>query len=118
MRTLPDALAAGLASGVTTLARCWRLARRDGLVRGFTDHDGDLAFGGTVYAAAAGLEAGDSETQLGFAVGGGEVSGALVAAGLAEEDLAAGRWDGAAVEVWLVDWQDVEIGRASCRERV
>lgn len=108
MRTLPNALAAGLASGVTTLARCWRLARRDGLVRGFTDHDGDLAFGGTVYAAAAGLEAGDSETQLGFAVGGGEVSGALVAAGLAEEDLAAGRWDGAAVEVWLVDWQDVD----------
>lgn len=108
MRSLPDALATGLAGGVTTLARCWRLARRDGLVRGFTDHDGDLAFGGTVYTAATGLEAGDSETQLGFAVGGGEVAGALVAAGFAEEDLAAGRWDGAAVEVWLVDWQEVD----------
>ncbi|MCP8937778.1 DUF2163 domain-containing protein [Alsobacter sp. SYSU M60028] len=106
MRDLPEGLAAALAGGATTLARCWRLARRDGLTLGFTDHDRDIAFGGLVHAAGTGLEAADLQSELGFAVGGGEVSGALSAPGLAEADLAAGRWDDAAVELWLVDWEN------------
>ena len=40
-----------LADGATTLARCWKLTRRDGVTQGFTDHDRDLSFGGVVYAA-------------------------------------------------------------------
>jgi uncharacterized phage protein (TIGR02218 family) len=106
MRDLPETLAAKLAAGATTLARCWRLIRRDGTVQGFTEHDRDIAFGGVVHQAASGLEAADMESRLGFAVSGGEIAGALVSAGLTEEDLAAGRCDGATVEVWLVDWSD------------
>lgn len=108
MRILPPGLAAHLAEGATTLARCWRLTRRDGAVLGFTDHDRDLAFGGTVFAARTGLEAAEATTEAGFAVGGGEVSGALVSAGITEDDIAAGLYDGAAVETWLVDWSAVE----------
>ena len=35
---------AHLATGLTTLARCWRVVRTDGETLGFTDHDLDLAF--------------------------------------------------------------------------
>lgn len=108
MRQIPSNLAASLAGETTTLARCWRLSRLDGTVLGFTDHDRDLAFGGTTYAARSGLDAAETTSELGFAVGGGEVAGALVAAFLTETDLAAGRFDGATVETWLVDWSDVE----------
>ena len=104
MRQLPAALAAHLAEGVTTLCRCWRLVRRDGTALGFTDHDRDLAFDGTVFAARSGLEAAEASTELGFAVGGGEVAGALVSAGITESDIAAGLYDDAAVETWLVNW--------------
>lgn len=104
MRDLPTDLAAHLAGGATTLCHCWSLARRDGVVLGFTDHDRDLAFGGLTYAARTGLEAAEASAELGFAVGGGEVAGALTAAGLAEADIAGGLYDGAAVETWLVDW--------------
>jgi uncharacterized phage protein (TIGR02218 family) len=106
MRTLPPGFAERLASGATTLARCWKLIRPDGLVMGFTDHDRSLSFDGVSFAAGTGLEAADTQAELGFAVGGGEVSGALSAASLTEADLAAGRYDDAAIEVWLVDWED------------
>ena len=80
MRTIPSALADHLDGGVTTLARCWKLTRRDGATFGFTDHDRDLAFAGTTFEARTGLEAAEASAELGFAVGGGEVSGALVSA--------------------------------------
>ena len=45
-RSIPSALQANNDSGVTTLARCWTVTLRDGVVLGFTDHDSDLAVGG------------------------------------------------------------------------
>ena len=106
MRTIPPGLAAHLERGATTLCHCWKLLRRDGAAFGFTDHDRDLAFGGTTFAARTGLEAAEATAELGFAVGGGEVSGALVSAGITEDDLAAGLFDDATVETWLVNWAD------------
>ncbi len=104
MKTIPPSLATHLGGGATTLCRCWRLTRRDGAVAGFTDHDRDLAFEGTAFAARTGLEAAEAGAELGFAVGGGEVAGALVSAGLSEDDIAAGLYDDATVETWLVNW--------------
>ena len=106
MRAIPEALATHLAQGVTTLCRCWSLTRRDGVVLGFTDHDANLVFEGVTFAAATGLEAAETAAELGFAIGGGEVSGALAAIGLNEADLARGLYDDARVAVWLVNWAD------------
>lgn len=106
MRTLSPALAAHVAGEATTLCRCWSLTRRDGAVLGFTDHDRDLAFDGILFRANAGLEAAETSAELGFAVGGGEVLGALGAAGLNEEDLSRGVYDDARVALWLVNWVD------------
>lgn len=106
MRDLPPAFAAHLAGGVTTLCRCWALRRRDGTALGFTDHDRDLSFAGIVFAARSGLEAAEASAELGFAVSGGDVAGALTALGLTEPDIAGGLYDGAGVETWLVDWTE------------
>ena len=80
MRVLSPQFAAALQGGATTLCHCWRLRPRQGAALGFTDHDRDLAFDNTTFSAATGLEASALEAKLGFAVGGGEVSGALVSA--------------------------------------
>ena len=106
MRAISAGLLAHLASGATTLCHCWRVVRRDGLVLGFTDHDLDLAIAGTLYAARTGLDAAQAETSLGFAVGGTEIAGAFVAQMLVEADLGNGLYDGATVEIWLVNWAD------------
>ena len=106
MRTLPPGLAAHLEGGATTLCHAWRLVRRDGAAFGFTDHDRDLVISGATFAARTGLDAAEATQNLGFAVGGGEVSGALVSAGITEDDLAAGLYDDASVETWLVNWSN------------
>ena len=104
MRDISEAFAAHLAGGVTTLCRCWTLTRRDGARLGFTDHDRDLVLGALACAARTGLEAAEASAELGFAVSGGDVAGALTALGLTEADIAGGLYDGATVETWLVDW--------------
>ena len=107
MRAIDPGLLAHLAGGATTLCHCWRVVRRDSAVLGFTDHDADLNVSGTTYAARTGVEGAHAEAALGFAVGGSEISGAFVGAMLNEGDLGSGRYDGATVETWLVNWGDV-----------
>ena len=93
-----------LETGITTVARCWRLTRADGVVMGFTDHDRDLAFDGVTFRADSGLSARAVERSAGLAVDNAEALGALVDAGLTEADIMAGLYDGAAVELWEVNW--------------
>lgn len=109
MRPLPAALRASLATGVTTLARCWVLTRRDGVTLGFTEHDRDLIVDGVTCRAATGIAGTEVVARLGFAADAHEVHGALSDDTLAEMDLAAGRWDDAAVTLWLVDWSNPAV---------
>ena len=96
-----------LDSGTTTLARCWQIARRDGMVLGFTDHDLDLSFAGTLFKAGTGLTAQTLEQATGLSVDNSEAIGALSDAAITETDIAAGRFDGAQVSTWMVNWADV-----------
>lgn len=104
MKTLPEGLQAHLDSGATTLCWCWRLTRRDGARLGFTDHDRDLAFDGTTFEAAVGFTASEIRDTVGLSVDDLEVETALVSDRLSEDDLAAGLYDDAQVEIFRVNW--------------
>ncbi len=106
MRVLQPALKAHIDTGATTLCRCWRVTRRDGTVLGFTEHDADLTVDGTRFLAASGFSASEAETALGLAAPNGEVAGAFSSEAIADSDLERGRYDGARVEVLLVNWAD------------
>lgn len=107
MRTIPPGLAAHLATGATTLCHCWRIVRGDGVVLGFTDHDEDLLFGGTQFRAGS-FEGTEIEQRFGLAATGSELHGALSDDAISENDLVAGKYDAARVELYLVDWSNVE----------
>ena len=109
MRNIPAALQARLDSGVTTLCRCWLITRNDGIVQGFTDHDEDVALDAVTCRAGTGLVGSEATQKLGMAVDGSEISGALTDDSLSENDLAAGRYDAATVEIWLVDWSEPSL---------
>lgn len=109
MRDIPTALQAKLDSGVTTLCHCWKLARRDDVVQGFTDHDDDLVIDGVTYRAGTGFTSSEASSRFDLSVDGAEIAGALSDDALKESDLAAGRYDAARVETWLVDWSDVSL---------
>ena len=107
MRTLDIGLAAHVAQSETTLATCWKLVSGDGVVLGFTDHDRVLSFGGVDFAPAHGLDGGEVPARLGAQVETSEVLGVLSADDITEDDILLGRYDGAAVETWRVNWADV-----------
>jgi uncharacterized phage protein (TIGR02218 family) len=106
MRVIPTALQDKLDAGITTLCRCWRIVRRDGVVLGFTDHDQDVPLGALTCRAGTGLSGSEATAQLGLAVAGSEIAGALSDDALSEADLAAGRYDAATIELFLVDWSE------------
>lgn len=97
-----------LERGLTSLAFCWRVERRDGICLGFTSHDRDLAIGGLVYRATPGMLPSAISVSDGFDASALDVSGALSGDAISEADLTAGRWDRAAVRLFLVDWEDPE----------
>ncbi|HET9511630.1 MAG TPA: DUF2163 domain-containing protein [Sphingomonas sp.] len=93
---------------LTTLALCWWIARRDGVAIGLTAHDRDLTIDGNVYRAAPGMtpsairrrDPGQADTM--------DVTGALASGAITEADLLGGRWDGARIAIFAVDWTDTD----------
>lgn len=106
MKTLSPGLQAHLDSGATTLAWCWRVIRQDGATFGFTDHDRDVSFDSTTFEAASGFTGTDIEQSIGLSIDNLDVSGALQSDRLSEDDLAAGLFDDARVEIWRVNWSE------------
>ena len=104
----PETLDAHLAREVTSLCHCWRVTRRDGTVAGFTDHDRPLTLAGTPFEPQSGFTASEARETLGLAADTVEIEGALSAATITAQDIAAGRWDGATVETLLVNWRAPE----------
>ncbi|WP_299944660.1 DUF2163 domain-containing protein [uncultured Ruegeria sp.] len=101
-----QALQAHLQSGLTTTCRCWAITRRDGRTFGFTDHDMVLSFDGLTFKASTGLTAAAIEQATGLSIDNTEAMGALSDASVRDEDIEAGRFDGAEVRAWLVNWAD------------
>ncbi|MEZ5693202.1 MAG: DUF2163 domain-containing protein [Altererythrobacter sp.] len=90
------------------VATFWRIFRRDGVTLGFTSHDRDLAFGGVLHRAAPGMVPGAIRRSSGFSDDGTDVEGALSHASIASDDIRAGRYDDARIEVGAVDWESGE----------
>lgn len=108
MRQIPAVLRDALDSGVTTHCHCWKLTRRDGVAQGFTDHDCDLVFGGVTYRAGTGFVASEAVSRFDLSSAGSDVSGVLADTSLNDIEMAAGIYDAADIETWLVDWSEPE----------
>lgn len=100
------ALLTHLETGHTTLCHAWQINRKDGVGYAFTDHDGDVAFDGVVFRAETGLSAHAIAQSTGLSVDNTEAMGALSDAAIREDEIEQGRFDGAEVQAWLVNWAD------------
>ncbi len=106
MKTLSTALQSHLDSRTTTLSWAWRITRNDGQVFGFTDHDLTLTFDGTSFEPDSGFTASELRASDDLGVDAQDAEGVLSSGRITETDIAAGVWDGAAIEVWRVNWAD------------
>lgn len=102
------ALHGHLQSGATSVCRAWTVERQDGVVLGFTDHDRDLVVDGVTCRADTGMTARALQQTTGLSVDNSEAVGALSDAAVTEADLLAGRFDGAEVRSFLVNWANPE----------
>ncbi len=94
---------------LVTLAWCWRLARRDGVVIGLTSHDRDLTIGGIAYRAAPGMKPSALETTDSLDTATMDLEGAIASDAIAARDLDAGRWDGAELILFVTDWTAPDV---------
>lgn len=101
-----NALLTHLQTGLTNVCRAWVVTRSDGVVLGFTDHDMDLLLDGVKLKADTGLSARAIQHGTGLAVDNSEAVGMLSDTAIHESDIHAGRFDGAEVLAYLVNWRD------------
>lgn len=111
MKALPPLLAAHYETGSTTLARIWTCTRRDGQIFGFTDHDAALVVGAVNYQPRSGFTASALKTAADFSVDNLDLDGLLESDAITSEDIEAGLWDGATIELAEVNWADVTMGK-------
>ena len=128
MKSIPAALAAHLQQNVTTLAVCWRVERRDGVLILGTEHDQDLTISGAgsptnpyagTYLARAGITGSNVRSTDDMSVDNMEVTGAiddgLQLIDLSAADIEAGLFDDASVVLFLVNWQAPDDGQIVLR---
>lgn len=108
MKAISEEFAEVLASGVTTTCLCWTLMRGDGFVLRATEHDRALTVDGQIYEPDGAIEGVEFAQSRALAPGQAEARGALAHEAITEDDLEAGLWDGAGLEVIRVDWQAPE----------
>jgi uncharacterized phage protein (TIGR02218 family) len=90
------------------VATFWRIRRRDGVTLGLTSHDRDLWFDGVVHRAAPGMLPSAIRRTADLTPDSAEVQGALTHDSIPAPDLASGRFDGAGVEIGVVDWETLD----------
>jgi len=88
----------------TSAAFCWRLERADGAGLALTSHDRFLTSDGIAFGSSPGIVPAAITRGLGLEPQSSDVAGALSSEALEERDLALGRWDGAAVRIFAIDW--------------
>jgi len=104
MIPVPGQRESHLKGEVTSHCFAWLIRRSDQVVMGFTDHDRRFDLDGGSCEPLTGLNSSEATTTLGLSIAGGDVEGVLSSARISEADIEQGRYDGAVVESYLVNW--------------
>jgi len=113
-KSLSSGFASHLAKNLTKLTSCMRLVRTDGVVLTVTALDlpfvFDVGAGAETYEPL-GFNVSDVRGTSNVEVSTLDATGILDSDLITEDDLRAGRWDGAAYQIFRVVWSDLTLGR-------
>lgn len=110
MKTIAGSLLSHLGGSTITVATLVRVARRDGAVFGFTNHDADIVYGGLRYLCSSAVSASAVSGSDDLRVDNLDLAGALVADEISAADLEAGLWDGAEFVMMEINWAEPTQG--------
>lgn len=115
MKQISSALNTHISGEVTTLATCWKLKRRDNTILGFTNLDRDIIFESVTYKAATGFTPSAIENTSTLSVDNLDVEGMLSSVSITENDVLAGKYDFAEIEIFQVNYNDLSQGALKLR---
>lgn len=107
MRTIPANLYADIQDG--TICNIVKITLQDGTIYGYTDFDSNLVVGGVTYIPSPGLQKVRMTLTPNSEVSNQELASAWVDA--PEEDLLAGKFDSANIDVSWVSWKNPGYGQ-------
>ena len=110
MRTISAALQTHLDLEVTTLAMCWKIERRDGVVKAYTDHDAVIVYDGRTYTPIESGRPSGYRQAADLAPANIEIEMAFATATATDAELRAGLYDYAEVWTFLINWADTTQG--------
>lgn len=115
MKPISPQLANHMNSEVTTLATCWKLTRSDDVVLGFTSHDRDIIFAQIIYKANSGFVPTSIASTCELSVDNMEIEGVVDGVFIKEEDIIAGRYDFAKIEIFMLNYNNIAHGQINLR---
>lgn len=110
MKDTSAELRAHYASGSTSLAKLWRIVRKDGLAFCFTDHDVSIEYLGNIYAPSSVFDSSAIGTRAELNVANLTAQGLFDSDGITKADIEAGLWDGATFRMLEVNFRDLTMG--------
>ncbi|GHM57924.1 MAG: hypothetical protein sL5_00210 [Candidatus Mesenet longicola] len=113
MKSITKELKEHLSSSVLSIATCWKLTLTNNEVMGFTDYDKDLTIDNIVYQSHTGFTASAIVNNSDLAIDNLEIEGVLSSNSIKEEDILAGKYDFAQIEIFLVNYNDLSQGSLS-----
>jgi uncharacterized phage protein (TIGR02218 family) len=111
MKSASTQLATHLEGEITSLATCWKVTRKDGVVFGFTDHDQNLVMDDVTYEARTGYTRTAIQTISDLSVDNLDIESAFDSEAITAQDLRDGVWDNAEVLIFLVNWSTLSQGK-------
>lgn len=115
MKPISPELSVHIAAEVTSLATCWKLTRSDGVVLGFTSHDCDIVFEDLTYLASSGFVPSAVASNCELSVDNMEIEGIVDGVVVKEDEIIAGKYDLAKVEIFMLGYKDVLQGKLNLR---
>lgn len=104
-----------IAGPFTTLCTCWKITRTDGQIFTFTDHDQDLVVDGLTFKAAFSYTRTAFRTTNDATSDDVDVVGTIDASNVTKDDLLAGKFNHASVDIFVVNWADLTMDRIKLR---
>ncbi|WP_321397401.1 DUF2163 domain-containing protein [Emcibacter sp.] len=111
MKTVSEELRQHLGEELLSLTCCCVLTRTDGVRYAFTTHDQPVEFDGQSYVPTSGFIPTDISSSNSLNVDNLDITAILSHTSLREDDILAGRYDHARVDIFLINWQVPEQGR-------
>jgi uncharacterized phage protein (TIGR02218 family) len=91
---------------MSTWTTCIKVKRTDGVTIGLTELDKDLQIGGVTYNSASGYSPSTYASSSSLSVNYADIEGILEFAGVSREQIRAGLYDFAEVELFVYDYED------------